>query len=137
MRISDWSSDVCSSDLASGRRADPIGPCCLTRLVTPHPKPEPTAAATKASMTSPLKVHLIAAARPNFMKVAPLYHALRRTAWCAPLVVHTGQHYDHNMSGAFLAELGLPDPDHPLGKPEQRPVGKECVSPLPSGGAAY
>src|SRR3546814_15969209 len=65
-------------------------------------------------MTSPLKVHLIAAARPNFMKVAPLYHALRRTAWCAPLVVHTGQHYDHNMSGAFLAELGLPDTDHHL-----------------------
>src|SRR3546814_14593914 len=66
-------------------------------------------------MTSPLKVHLIAAARPNFMKVAPLYHALRRTAWCAPLVVHTGQHYDHNMSGAFLAELGLPDPARHLG----------------------
>jgi len=66
-------------------------------------------------MTSPLKVHLIAAARPNFMKVAPLYHALRRTAWCRPLLVHTGQHYDHNMSGAFLAELGLPDPHHHLG----------------------
>ncbi|GAB4391154.1 MAG: O-antigen biosynthesis protein WlbD [Kiloniellaceae bacterium] len=66
-------------------------------------------------MNKPLKVHLIAAARPNFMKVAPLYHALRRAEWCAPLLVHTGQHYDHNMSGAFLAELGLPDPDHHLG----------------------
>lgn len=65
-------------------------------------------------MTKPLKVHLIAAARPNFMKVAPLYHALQRATWCAPVLVHTGQHYDHNMSGAFLAELGLPDPDYHL-----------------------
>ncbi len=66
-------------------------------------------------MTAPLKVHLIAAARPNFMKVAPLYHVLQRAPWCAPVLVHTGQHYDHNMSGAFLAELGLPAPDHHLG----------------------
>ena len=65
-------------------------------------------------MTEPPKVHLIAAARPNFMKVAPLYHVLRRAPWCAPVLVHTGQHYDHNMSGAFLAELGLPAPDHHL-----------------------
>lgn len=66
-------------------------------------------------MTKPLKVHLIAAARPNFMKVAPLYHALQRADWCNPILVHTGQHYDHNMSGAFLDELGLPDPDYHLG----------------------
>jgi len=66
-------------------------------------------------MTKPLKAHLIAAARPNFMKVAPLYHVLQRAPWCAPVLVHTGQHYDHNMSGAFLAELGLPAPDHHLG----------------------
>jgi UDP-N-acetylglucosamine 2-epimerase (non-hydrolysing) len=62
-----------------------------------------------------LKVHLIAAARPNFMKVAPLYHVLRQAPWCEPLLVHTGQHYDYNMSDAFLADLGLPDPDHHLG----------------------
>ena len=43
-------------------------------------------------MTKPLKVHLIAAARPNFMKVAPLYHALQRADWCNPILVHTGQH---------------------------------------------
>lgn len=49
------------------------------------------------------------------MKVAPLYHALKATDWCRPILVHTGQHYDHNMSGAFLAELGLPEPDHHLG----------------------
>ena len=60
------------------------------------------------------KVHLIAAARPNFMKVAPLYHALKATDWCQPVLVHTGQHYDPNMSDAFFADLALPRPDHHL-----------------------
>ena len=62
-----------------------------------------------------LKVHLITAARPNFMKVAPLYHVLARQGWCKPVLVHTGQHYDNSMSDTFLRELGLPDPDLHLG----------------------
>jgi UDP-N-acetylglucosamine 2-epimerase (non-hydrolysing) len=61
------------------------------------------------------KVHLIAAARPNFMKVAPVYHVLKAEPWCEPLLVHTGQHYDANMSDAFFADLRLPPPDHHLG----------------------
>ena len=61
------------------------------------------------------KVHLIAAARPNFMKVAPLWHALAASGDYAPVLVHTGQHYDPNMSAAVLADLGLPDPDFHLG----------------------
>ena len=61
-----------------------------------------------------LKIHLIAAARPNFMKVAPLYHALARAAWCTPEIVHTGQHYDANMSDAFFRDLRLPEPAHHL-----------------------
>ena len=60
-------------------------------------------------------VHLIAAARPNFMKVAPLLHALSATGWCRPVLVHTGQHYDFNMSDAFFQDLGLPEPDFHLG----------------------
>jgi UDP-N-acetylglucosamine 2-epimerase (non-hydrolysing) len=60
-------------------------------------------------------IHLIAAARPNFMKIAPLYHALRREAWAEPVIVHTGQHYDLNMSDAFFADLMLPEPHHNLG----------------------
>lgn len=59
---------------------------------------------------TPAKVHLIAAARPNFMKVAPLYHALRGTDWCHAQIVHTGQHYDVNMSDVFFQDLGLPEP---------------------------
>lgn len=60
-------------------------------------------------------VHLIAAARPNFMKVAPLYHALAATDWCEPIIVHTGQHYDANMSDAFFDDLNLPPPHRHLG----------------------
>ena len=63
----------------------------------------------------PATFHLIAAARPNFMKVAPLYHALAKQSWCKPVLVHTGQHYDFNMSDAFFRDLGLPEPDHHLG----------------------
>lgn len=59
-------------------------------------------------------IHLIAAARPNFMKVAPLYHALSAEDWCAPLIVHTGQHYDANMSDAFFDDLAMPKPDFHL-----------------------
>jgi UDP-N-acetylglucosamine 2-epimerase (non-hydrolysing) len=58
----------------------------------------------------PITVHLIAAARPNFMKIAPLHHALGREPWCRPQIVHTGQHYDANMSDAFFRDLGLPKP---------------------------
>jgi UDP-N-acetylglucosamine 2-epimerase (non-hydrolysing) len=58
---------------------------------------------------------LIAAARPNFMKIAPLYHVLAKESWCRPRIVHTGQHYDANMSDAFFSDLGLPAPHVHLG----------------------
>jgi UDP-N-acetylglucosamine 2-epimerase (non-hydrolysing) len=66
-------------------------------------------------MSSPLSVDLIAAARPNFMKIAPLYHALAAEPWCRPRIVHTGQHYDANMSDAFFADLQMPKPHVHLG----------------------
>ena len=62
-----------------------------------------------------MKIHLIAAARPNFMKIAPLYHALKKEPWEKPLIVHTGQHYDLNMSDVFFQDLKLPEPDIHLG----------------------
>lgn len=62
-----------------------------------------------------LRIDLIAAARPNFMKVAPLFHALSRESWCSLRLVHTGQHYDYNMSDTFFKDLHLPDPDLHLG----------------------
>jgi UDP-N-acetylglucosamine 2-epimerase (non-hydrolysing) len=66
-------------------------------------------------MSKPATVHLIAAARPNFMKVAPLWHALTAAPDFRPVLVHTGQHYDANMSDAIFADLRLPQPDHHLG----------------------
>lgn len=59
--------------------------------------------------------HLIAAARPNFMKIAPIYHAMAAADWCEPLIVHTGQHYDANMSDSFFEDLQLPTPHFSLG----------------------
>lgn len=56
----------------------------------------------------PKIIHLIAAARPNFMKIAPLYHALRAAEGLTPVIVHTGQHYDLNMSDTFFQDLKLP-----------------------------
>ena len=66
-------------------------------------------------MSDLLTVHLIAAARPNFMKIAPLYHELVRQDWCEPRIVHTGQHYDANMSDTFFTDLQLPAPHIHLG----------------------
>lgn len=60
-------------------------------------------------------IHLVAAARPNFMKIAPLYHALAKEPWAEPKIVHTGQHYDVNMSDAFFTDLMLPEPHYHLG----------------------
>jgi UDP-N-acetylglucosamine 2-epimerase (non-hydrolysing) len=60
-------------------------------------------------------IDLICAARPNFMKVAPLYHALIKEKWAKSIIVHTGQHYDLNMSDVFFKDLQLPEPDYHLG----------------------
>ncbi len=59
-------------------------------------------------------VHLVAGARPNFMKIAPLWHILVAESWCQPVLVHTGQHFDENMSGRFFSDLNLPDADYYL-----------------------
>lgn len=55
--------------------------------------------------------HLIGATRPNFMKIAPLYHTMYQQSSFQPVLVHTGQHYDLNMSGAFFDDFGLPLPE--------------------------
>ena len=62
-----------------------------------------------------INIHLIAAARPNFMKIAPLYHAIKSEEWVEPVIVHTGQHYDLNMSDVFFEDLGIPEPAIHLG----------------------
>jgi len=64
---------------------------------------------------NPLVIHLVCAARPNFMKIAPLYHALEKEDWATPVIVHTGQHYDVNMSDTFFKDFSLPKPSIHLG----------------------
>lgn len=61
-----------------------------------------------------MKLLHIVGARPNFPKLAPVYRAAC-AAHLAQLVVHTGQHYDDSMSGAFFRDLGIPAPDVDLG----------------------
>jgi len=60
-------------------------------------------------------IDLIAGARPNFMKVAPIIDALKKAGSTRYRLIHTGQHYDRNMSGSFFEELGIPAPDVNLG----------------------
>ncbi len=64
--------------------------------------------------TDHLKVLVVAGARPNFMKIAPIIRALKAAGHTA-ILVHTGQHYDASMSDTFFAELGIPEPDFHLG----------------------
>lgn len=63
------------------------------------------------------KIIFVVGARPNFMKTAPVLEAVRRDASDVfdALLVHTGQHYDANMSDVFFADLGMPQPDKFLG----------------------
>ena len=62
-----------------------------------------------------MRILHVVGARPNFMKVAPVLHALSKRAGVAQTLVHTGQHYDVNMSDVFFDQLGIPAPDVNLG----------------------
>ena len=57
------------------------------------------------------KILHVVGARPNFMKLAPVYEGLKAYSNIEQLVLHTGQHFDYNMSGIFFEQLGLPIPD--------------------------
>lgn len=66
-----------------------------------------------------VRITIIAGARPNFMKIAPIIHAIKETLQSRKHIqfrlVHTGQHYDANMSDTFFQELNIPKPDAHLG----------------------
>ena len=71
-------------------------------------------------MSNKLKILIIAGARPNFMKVAPIIKHIRQRPVTDGVeveyrLVHTGQHYDEKMSDVFFGELGIPAPDINLG----------------------
>lgn len=62
-----------------------------------------------------MRIDLIAGARPNFMKIAPIIDSIKEAQRNGENIsfrlVHTGQHYDRNMSGSFFEELEIPEPD--------------------------
>lgn len=66
-----------------------------------------------------VKIDIIAGTRPNFVKVAALYSALREDLELSSKfllrLIHTGQHYDFNMSESFFDQLGIPSPDYNFG----------------------
>ncbi len=66
-----------------------------------------------------MKIDLIAGARPNFMKIAPIIDAIYKAQNAGENIhfrlIHTGQHYDKNMSDSFFEQLGIPEPDINLG----------------------
>ncbi len=62
-----------------------------------------------------LKVVNVVGARPNFMKIAPIFEAMRAYPGIEPYLLHTGQHYDRTMSELFFNNLGMPEPDRYLG----------------------
>ena len=72
-----------------------------------------------------MKIVLVAGARPNFMKVAPILAELRSyPEEFVPILVHTGQHYDREMSSIFFSDLELPPPDFHLKARSDDPVAQ-------------
>jgi UDP-N-acetylglucosamine 2-epimerase (non-hydrolysing) len=53
----------------------------------------------------------VVGARPNFTKIAPIMRAFRARDTVRPVLLHTGQHYDHTMKQQFFDQLGIPEPD--------------------------
>ena len=62
-----------------------------------------------------MKIACVVGARPNFMKIAPILEAMKPYTKLQPLLVHTGQHYDYEMSGVFFEDLDIPEPNVHLG----------------------
>ena len=62
----------------------------------------------------PQPIHVVVGARPNQMKAAPLLRALREHPDFDPILVDTGQHYDHEMAGIFMQQFGMGKPDFAL-----------------------
>jgi UDP-N-acetylglucosamine 2-epimerase (non-hydrolysing) len=72
-------------------------------------KPEYYGMCTKELVLA--RIDLIAGARPNFMKIAPIIRAMGAYPWLKYRLVHTGQHYDASMSADFFSQLEIPNPD--------------------------
>ena len=65
-------------------------------------------------MAEKIKILTIVGARPNFVKIYPFLEELKKYKQVKSVLVHTGQHYDFEMSDVFFSELHIPKPDYNL-----------------------
>ena len=61
-----------------------------------------------------MKIVTIVGARPQFIKAAVVSRAIQKQSGIEEVIVHTGQHYDHNMSTVFFKEMSIPSPHYDL-----------------------
>ena len=73
-----------------------------------------------------MMVFLIAGARPNFMKIAPIARAFEKQGQIRYKIVHTGQHYDQNMSDVFFLGAWHPESGLSSGRRWRFPCGTDC-----------
>ena len=78
--------------------------------------------------STPLRVVVVAGARPNFMKIAPLMHELRQRPRFDARLVHTGQHYDEAMSKSFFVTWEFPSPMSISGSAREATPSRPAVS---------
>src|SRR5512145_257873 len=71
-----------------------------------------------------MKIVSVVGARPNFVKLAPVYKSLSQ--YCEHVIIHTGQHYDYEISDIFFKELQVPKPDINLGVRSTSPGEQIC-----------
>ncbi|MFC1745383.1 non-hydrolyzing UDP-N-acetylglucosamine 2-epimerase [Candidatus Riflebacteria bacterium] len=65
-------------------------------------------------MAAKCKIFNVVGARPNFMKIAPILREMLNSSFIEPILVHTGQHYDPELSKNFFSDLSIPEPDYHL-----------------------
>src|SRR2546428_12468273 len=79
-----------------------------------------------------MRILSVVGARPNFMKLAPVDRELAKRPGVEHVIVHTGQHYDPEMSAAFFEQLWIPPPDYHLdvGPGSHAPQTARVMQPL-------
>jgi UDP-N-acetylglucosamine 2-epimerase (non-hydrolysing) len=76
---------------------------------------DPDGRPAEQNLKDAMNIAIVAGARPNFMKIAPLLRAIRQRENLQETLIHTGQHYDKNLSDIFFEQLGIKQPDVTLG----------------------
>ena len=96
---------------------------------SPGPRDSPLRLSSANAYGQAMQVSVVVGTRPEIVKMAPVYFALK-AAKVTPRLVHSGQHYDYRMSKVFFEELGLPEPDSFLGIGSGSPgeqIGKAII----------